>query len=43
MNNPSGNHIADILIVDDTLPNLKLLSQMLTERGYQVRAALNGA
>jgi len=42
MNSPSGNQMADILIVDDTLPNLKLLSQMLTERGFQVRAALNG-
>ena len=42
MNSPSGNQLDDILIVDDTLPNLKLLSQMLTERGFQVRAALNG-
>jgi signal transduction histidine kinase len=33
----------DILIVDDTPTNLRLLSQMLTERGYKVRAVLNGA
>ncbi|HWQ19229.1 MAG TPA: response regulator [Methanotrichaceae archaeon] len=43
MNSQPKDQTADILIVDDTLPNLKLLSQMLTERGYQVRAALNGA
>ncbi|MFB3766139.1 MAG: response regulator [Methanotrichaceae archaeon] len=43
MDRPLRNQPDDILIVDDTLPNLKLLSQMLTERGYQVRAALNGA
>lgn len=42
MDSPLRNRPDDILIVDDTLPNLKLLSQMLTERGYQVRAALNG-
>lgn len=34
---------ADILIVDDTPANLRLLSQMLTERGYKVRAVLDGA
>lgn len=27
----------NILIVDDTPANLRLLSQMLTEQGYQVR------
>jgi signal transduction histidine kinase len=32
-----------ILIVDDALPNLRLLSLMLTERGYKVRAVRNGA
>ncbi|MDJ0723557.1 MAG: EAL domain-containing protein [Prochloraceae cyanobacterium] len=31
-----------ILIVDDTLDNLRLLSTMLTEQGYRVRKALNG-
>ena len=33
----------DILIVDDTPANLRLLSQMLIERGYKVRPVLNGA
>ncbi len=33
----------DILIVDDTLANLRLLSQMLTEHGYKVRAVRDGA
>lgn len=32
----------DILIVDDTLPNLKVLSEMLNEEGYYVRGAPNG-
>ncbi len=35
-------HIADILIVDDTLANLQLLAQILKETGYKVRPALNG-
>ncbi|MBN1146044.1 MAG: hybrid sensor histidine kinase/response regulator [Anaerolineales bacterium] len=39
--NPSPK--ADILIVDDTPANLRLLSQMLAERGYKVRAAISGA
>lgn len=33
---------ADILIVDDTLENLKLLSSMLTDQGYTVRKATTG-
>lgn len=33
---------ADILIVDDTPNNLRLLSVMLTENGYKVRKAING-
>lgn len=33
---------ADILIVDDTPDNLRLLSIMLTEHGYKVRKAING-
>lgn len=33
---------ADILIVDDTPDNLRLLSQMLLEQGYKVRKAING-
>ena len=32
----------DILIVDDTPANLRLLAQLLTEHGYRVRAVLNG-
>jgi DNA-binding response OmpR family regulator/DNA-binding CsgD family transcriptional regulator len=32
----------DILIVDDTQDSLKLLSRILDERGYQVRAVTNG-
>jgi sigma-B regulation protein RsbU (phosphoserine phosphatase) len=33
---------ADILIVDDTPANLRLLSQMLAEHGYQVRPVPDG-
>ena len=33
---------ADILIVDDTPANLRLLSTMMVERGYNVRQAING-
>lgn len=33
----------DILIVDDTVANLTLLSQMLTSQGYSVRAVTSGA
>ncbi|MEB3827906.1 GAF domain-containing protein [Phormidium sp. CCY1219] len=33
---------ADILIVDDTPDNLRLLSNMLASQGYQVRKAING-
>jgi sigma-B regulation protein RsbU (phosphoserine phosphatase) len=33
----------EILIVDDTPANLKLLSQILTDQGYKVRVAVNGA
>ncbi|NEO25905.1 MAG: diguanylate cyclase, partial [Kamptonema sp. SIO4C4] len=33
---------ADILIVDDTLDNLRLLSSMLAQQGYNVRKAVNG-
>lgn len=36
---PKGN----ILIVDDTPDNLRLLSSTLTARGYKVRSAINGA
>jgi signal transduction histidine kinase len=33
---------ADILIVDDTPNNLRLLTQILAEQNYKVRAVLNG-
>ncbi len=33
---------ADILIVDDTPANLRLLSTMMMDRGYNVRQAING-
>nr|WP_089938079.1 response regulator [Candidatus Entotheonella palauensis] len=32
----------NILIVDDTPDNLRLLSTMLTKRGYKVRSVING-
>lgn len=34
---------ANILLVDDTPDNLRLLSTMLTEQGYEVRSVINGA
>jgi two-component system sensor histidine kinase/response regulator len=34
--------LGDILIVDDTPENLRLLSNALTERGYKVRSVING-
>ncbi|MEG3860059.1 ATP-binding response regulator [Microcoleus sp. herbarium12] len=34
---------ADILIVDDTLENLHLLSEMLTQQGYDIRIVKSGA
>lgn len=37
---PSG---ADILIIDDAYDNLAVLDQLLTERGYEVRVAYDGA
>ncbi len=39
---PKSENLEDILIVDDVLENLRLLSQMLTEHGYRVRAVRNG-
>ncbi|MCF2151409.1 response regulator [Desmonostoc muscorum LEGE 12446] len=41
--NSSDSHKGDILIVDDTIDNLRLLSKMLTEQGYEVRCVTNGA
>jgi len=42
--NPSDarHNVASILIVDDTLPNLELLSEMLKARGYKVRPVPSG-
>ncbi|MEA5543068.1 EAL domain-containing protein [Limnoraphis robusta Tam1] len=42
--NPSQLNLpkADILIVDDTPMNLRLLSTMLSEQGYEVRQAISG-
>lgn len=43
MNGSDINHRQeDILIVDDTPENLRLLSTMLSKRGYNVRKAING-
>ena len=43
MNNHLGESSPpDILLVDDTLNNLKVLSRVLTVQGYQVRKALSG-
>jgi phosphoserine phosphatase RsbU/P len=36
------NNTADILVVDDTPANIRLLAHMLTELGYKVRKATNG-
>jgi diguanylate cyclase (GGDEF)-like protein len=38
----STNNIFNILIVDDTPDNLRLLSKTLAKEGYQVRCAING-
>ena len=42
MTHPEEIAKADILIVDDTPDNLRVLSAMLSNRGYEVRKALNG-
>ncbi len=39
----TGSQKDTIFIVDDTPANLRLLSQLLTEHGYKVRAVTNGA
>lgn len=38
----NNDYKADILIVDDTIANLQLLSNILKEEGYKVRPAVNG-
>jgi signal transduction histidine kinase len=40
--NQANSSPANILVVDDTPDNLRLLSVMLTGEGYEVRKALNG-
>jgi diguanylate cyclase (GGDEF)-like protein len=40
--NPMNLEQKDILIVDDTPMNLRYLTRILTEQGFQVRKALNG-
>jgi CheY-like chemotaxis protein/predicted kinase len=39
---PSQPHRGNILLVDDTPNNLRLLSAMLGEQGYEVRRVVNG-
>jgi two-component system, sensor histidine kinase and response regulator len=43
MNSPGATSKGNILIVDDTPDNLRLLSSALTDRGYKVRSVINGA
>lgn len=40
--NKNPNYKGNILVVDDTPDNLRLLSAMLTAEGFEVRKALNG-
>lgn len=42
LENPLETYEADILIVDDTLANLQLLTSILKEEGYKVRPASSG-
>ncbi|HEY9611623.1 hybrid sensor histidine kinase/response regulator [Allocoleopsis sp.] len=41
--NPIDDYKANILVVDDTVANLRLLVNLLAERGYKVRPASNGS
>jgi sigma-B regulation protein RsbU (phosphoserine phosphatase) len=43
MSKPQAGTLADILVVDDTPENLKLLSQTLSEKGYGVRTVTSGS
>jgi CheY-like chemotaxis protein len=36
------SHFSNLLVVDDTPDNLRLLSTMLSDKGYKVRAVING-
>lgn len=42
MSGTKGRHKADILVVDDTLDNLRLLSKLLMGHGYYVRPVPDG-
>jgi len=42
LDDPETRRSVEILVVDDTLPNLRLLAGMLTSQGYRVREAANG-
>lgn len=42
MNDPTEPPRGNILVVDDTPNNLRLLSAMLTEQGYEVRRVISG-
>ena len=42
MNKATETHRGNILIVDDTLANLRLLSTMLSDHNYKVRSVING-
>lgn len=39
----SDSHKGNVLIVDDTLPNLRIVAKILIESGYLVRGIANGA
>jgi two-component system sensor histidine kinase/response regulator len=39
---PTSAPVANILVADDTLENLRLLASMLGEQGYEVRSLTNG-
>ncbi|MDP8964896.1 MAG: response regulator [Cyanobacteriota bacterium] len=40
--NQASAPLADLLVVDDTPDNLRLLSTMLSDKGYKVRRVING-
>ncbi|MBD2666862.1 two-component hybrid sensor and regulator [Richelia sinica FACHB-800] len=42
MDIPNENFLADILIVDDKLENIRFLSDFLSQQNYQIRKAING-
>jgi two-component system, sensor histidine kinase and response regulator len=39
---PESPQLASVLVVDDTIENLRLLANMLGEQGYEVRPVTNG-